>query len=76
MVEDQHTAVAKRLDHRHVAAVEMPSNGRPVAATKQVQLGVSARAEPRTGFHERSAAVDVEQQHRLPWPEYRMRIPT
>lgn len=43
MVEDQYAAVAKRLERRHVTAIEMPSNARPLAPTEQVQLGVRAR---------------------------------
>jgi hypothetical protein len=32
LLEHQHAAVAKRLERRHVAAIEMPANDRSVAA--------------------------------------------
>ena len=75
MVEDQHATVAKRLERRHVAAIETSPDGRSVAACKQLQLGVRAGPQARVGFHERRTAVDVEEHHRLTGPQYRICTP-
>ena len=65
LIEQQHAAIANRLERSNIAAIETSADERAHLRVSKLDLGVRARPQPRRGFHERRAAADVEERHGL-----------